>query len=64
MATALRYAGLPFRYVGANGCQFVGHNAFLRWKAIQSVAFERDGKTVFWSDGKPHPSIYQINTLY
>ena len=23
--------------------QFVGHNAFLRWKAIQSVAFQEDG---------------------
>jgi hypothetical protein len=25
--------------------QFVGHNAFLRWKAIQSVAFEEDGQS-------------------
>jgi len=31
--------------------KFVGHNAFLRWKAVQSVAYEEDGMTKFWSDG-------------
>ncbi|KAJ3283405.1 hypothetical protein HDU79_009093, partial [Rhizoclosmatium sp. JEL0117] len=29
---------------------FVGHNAFLRWSAIKSVAFEEDNTTKFWSD--------------
>jgi hypothetical protein len=29
---------------------FVGHNAFLRWKAIQSVSFIEDGVQKFWSD--------------
>ncbi|KAF4970250.1 hypothetical protein FZEAL_10085 [Fusarium zealandicum] len=30
---------------------FVGHNAFLRWKAVQSVAFvDTDGKTKWWSE--------------
>jgi hypothetical protein len=39
--------------------QFVGHNAFLRWKAIQSVAYEEEGKLKFWSDGKKNPAIYK-----
>lgn len=31
---------------------FVGHNAFLRWKAIQSIQFvdPSDGQTKWWSD--------------
>ncbi|KAJ5974960.1 hypothetical protein N7481_008667 [Penicillium waksmanii] len=31
---------------------FVGHNAFLRWKAIQSISFvdPSDGQTKWWSD--------------
>jgi cellulose synthase/poly-beta-1,6-N-acetylglucosamine synthase-like glycosyltransferase len=29
---------------------FVGHNAFLRWKAIQSVSFMEDGVEKFWSE--------------
>lgn len=39
--------------VGNGDCApFVGHNAFLRWKAVQSVAYEEDGELKFWSDGK------------
>ncbi|KAF8525029.1 glycosyl transferase family group 2-domain-containing protein [Hysterangium stoloniferum] len=37
----------------ANGevSPFVGHNAFLRWSAIQDAAFtDSDGKTKFWSE--------------
>jgi hypothetical protein len=29
---------------------FVGHNAFLRWKAVQAVFVEEDGMRKFWSD--------------
>ncbi|KAL1296820.1 hypothetical protein AAFC00_004446 [Neodothiora populina] len=29
---------------------FVGHNAFLRWKAIQSVSYQEEGQTKFWSE--------------
>lgn len=31
---------------------FVGHNAFLRWKALQSIQFvdPSDGQTKWWSD--------------
>ncbi|KAJ3042515.1 hypothetical protein HDU99_010030 [Rhizoclosmatium hyalinum] len=40
------------RTVCASGetAPFVGHNAFLRWSAIKSVAFEEDGIKKFWSD--------------
>ncbi|KAH9960638.1 glycosyl transferase family group 2-domain-containing protein [Russula dissimulans] len=37
----------------ANGevAPFVGHNAFLRWQAVQDAAFiDRDGKEKIWSD--------------
>jgi len=38
----------------ANGevAPFMGHNAFLRWKAIQDAAFvdPADGKTKIWSE--------------
>ncbi|KIK60091.1 hypothetical protein GYMLUDRAFT_244535 [Collybiopsis luxurians FD-317 M1] len=41
-------------YGCANGevAPFVGHNAFLRWKAVQDASFidEADGKRKFWSE--------------
>ncbi|KAH6999207.1 glycosyl transferase family group 2-domain-containing protein [Ilyonectria sp. MPI-CAGE-AT-0026] len=45
--TAIRYG------VGSGDvAPFVGHNAILRWKAIQSIAFvdPSDGQTKWWSD--------------
>ena len=45
--TAIKYA------VGTGDlAPFVGHNAFLRWRAIQSVSFvdPSDGLTKYWSD--------------
>lgn len=39
--------------VGSGDCApFVGHNAFLRWRAIQSVSFRetKDGAEKFWSE--------------
>lgn len=48
--TNLIYTSIQFA-VGSGDCApFVGHNTFIRWKAIQSVAFEEDGMTKFWSD--------------
>ncbi|KAK9778119.1 hypothetical protein AB5N19_01659 [Seiridium cardinale] len=29
---------------------FVGHNAFIRWKALQFVALRKNGETKFWSE--------------
>ncbi|KAL0953496.1 hypothetical protein HGRIS_004724 [Hohenbuehelia grisea] len=36
----------------ANGeiAPFVGHNAFLRWSAMQQAAFEENGKKLYWSE--------------
>ena len=48
--TNLTYSAM--RYGAANGdvAPFVGHNAFLRWSALQDVAFEEDGVNKFWSE--------------
>jgi hypothetical protein len=41
--TDLVYTAIAYN-VGNGDCPvFVGHNAFLRWKALQSVVFEEDG---------------------
>lgn len=42
-------------YVSANGADtasFVGHNAFLRWQAVQECSYvdEDDGRTKYWSE--------------
>lgn len=29
---------------------FVGHNALLRWKAMEAIAFEEDGQMKYWTD--------------
>jgi cellulose synthase/poly-beta-1,6-N-acetylglucosamine synthase-like glycosyltransferase len=48
--TSLVYLLIKFS-VGSGDCApFVGHNAFLRWRAIQSVSFVEDGKEKFWSE--------------
>lgn len=41
------------RYAVANGdvAPFVGHNAFLRWSAVQSIGYEdEDRREKFWSE--------------
>lgn len=48
--TNLIYASIQFAVGNGDCAPFVGHNAFLRWKAIQSVSYEREGRRVFWSD--------------
>ena len=48
--TNLIYTSIQFA-VGSGDCApFVGHNTFIRWKAIQSVSWEEDGMTKYWSD--------------
>jgi hypothetical protein len=45
MVTALQLvSNIHLVMLRLTNMQFVGHNAFLRWKAIQSVAFEEDGQ--------------------
>lgn len=48
--TDLIYTSIQFA-VGSGDCApFVGHNTFIRWKAIQSISYQQDGKTKFWSE--------------
>ena len=50
--TQLVYNSIQFA-VGSGDCApFVGHNTFIRWKAIQSVSWNdpETGKTLFWSE--------------
>jgi hypothetical protein len=48
--TDLVYTSIQYA-VGSGDCApFVGHNTFIRWKAIQSIAFQEEGKTKFWSE--------------
>jgi hypothetical protein len=48
--TNLVYTSIQYA-VGSGDCApFVGHNTFIRWKAIQSIAVQEDGKTKFWSE--------------
>jgi len=48
--TNLVYTSIKFAVGSGDLAPFVGHNAFLRWKAIQSIAFQEDGRTKFWSE--------------
>jgi hypothetical protein len=48
--TNLIYHSIQYSVGCGDLASFVGHNAFLRWKAIQSVAFTEEGDTKFWSD--------------
>ena len=48
--TDLVYTSIQYA-VGSGDCApFVGHNTFIRWKAIQSIAFQDNGQTKFWSE--------------
>lgn len=40
------------RYAVANGdvAPFVGHNAILRWQALQDISYMKDGVEMFWSE--------------
>jgi Glycosyl transferase family group 2 len=48
--TNLIYTSIQFAVGNGDCAPFVGHNSFLRWKAIQSIAFVEDNTTKFWSD--------------
>ncbi|QKX64636.1 uncharacterized protein TRUGW13939_11811 [Talaromyces rugulosus] len=48
--TNLVYLLIKFSVGNGDCAPFVGHNAFLRWKAIQSVSFMEDGVEKFWSE--------------
>jgi len=48
--TELIYTSITHAVGGGDVAPFVGHNAFLRWRAIQSIAFQEDDRTKFWSE--------------
>jgi hypothetical protein len=50
--TNLIYSAIRFGVSSGDVAPFVGHNAILRWSAIQQVAFQdkEDGKEKFWSE--------------
>ncbi|KAJ5289634.1 Major facilitator coppper-regulated transporter crmC [Penicillium atrosanguineum] len=50
--TDVVYTAIKYGVGSGDVSPFVGHNAFLRWKAIQSIQFvdPSDGETKWWSD--------------
>lgn len=50
--TNLIYTSIQFAVASGDCAPFVGHNTFIRWKAIQSIAkFDEEVKrTLFWSE--------------
>ncbi|BFZ57043.1 hypothetical protein PYCC9005_004093 [Savitreella phatthalungensis] len=52
MAHFTRFVTSSMMWACANGdvAPFVGHNAFLRWSAVQELAWEEEGSTKYWSE--------------
>ncbi|KMQ48021.1 Nucleotide-diphospho-sugar transferase domain-containing protein [Trichophyton rubrum] len=48
--TNLIYSSIRFAVGSGETAPFVGHNAFLRWKAVQSVGKPDDGYVAYWSE--------------
>ena len=49
--TNLIYSAIRYGVANGDVAPFVGHNAMLRWSALQEVAFQdEDGKMKFWSE--------------
>ena len=48
--TNLIYTSLRFAVGNGDVAPFVGHNSFIRWSAMQSVARQGDGVTEYWSE--------------
>ena len=48
--TNLIYTSIQFAVGSGDVAPFVGHNTFIRWKAIQAISWEEDGMTKYWSD--------------
>ncbi|KAI8812443.1 glycosyl transferase family group 2-domain-containing protein [Cladochytrium replicatum] len=44
------YGAIKMATAGGEVAPFVGHNAMLRWSAMQEVAFEEDGEIKYWSE--------------
>lgn len=50
--THVVYTSIKYGVGCGDVAHFVGHNAFIRWKALQSIAFfdKSDEQTKWWSD--------------
>ncbi|KAK6351600.1 hypothetical protein TWF718_004757 [Orbilia javanica] len=48
--TNLIYSAIRFVCGSGDVAPFVGHNAFLRWQAVQSVSFRSDNREYYWSE--------------
>jgi hypothetical protein len=49
--TNLIYTSVQFSVANGESAPFVGHNAFLRWMAVQSVAMkDKDGYDIYFSE--------------
>jgi cellulose synthase/poly-beta-1,6-N-acetylglucosamine synthase-like glycosyltransferase len=50
--TRLIYSCITFAVASGDSCPFVGHNAFLRWRALQDAAAftDEDGYEKYWSE--------------
>lgn len=48
--TNLIYTAIRFGVSNGDVAPFVGHNAILRWSAIQDVAYEEDGVEKYWAE--------------
>ena len=48
--TNLIYTAIRFAVANGDVAPFVGHNAILRWSALQDISYEADGVEKFWSE--------------
>ncbi|KAL1844466.1 hypothetical protein VTK73DRAFT_2464 [Phialemonium thermophilum] len=50
--TQLIYSAITYAVAAGDACPFVGHNALLRWRALQDAAayVDEDGYEKFWSE--------------
>ena len=48
--TNLIYTAIRFAVANGDVAPFVGHNAVLRWSAIQDISYEENGIEKFWSE--------------
>ena len=48
--TNLIYTAITFAVAAGDVAPFVGHNAILRWSAVQDIAYMHDGVEKYWSE--------------
>ncbi|KAK5077918.1 hypothetical protein LTR64_003679 [Lithohypha guttulata] len=48
--TNLVYTAIRFGVSNGDVAPFVGHNAILRWSAVQDVSYEQDGVEKYWAE--------------